>query len=333
MKENDIRPESLLKRYYELSAIDAEKCFKGGVRVGIHCVACDSQSSTYQFNKNTFSYDHCDQCGTLFQSPRPEAEFFEEIYSTSESSSYWAEVFFPAVAEARREKIFNPRVDRIAEICKDKNININSIIDVGAGYGIFLEEWKKCFCNVDALAIEPSSVLSNKCREKGLTVVEEFVENVSGYDNFADLVVCFEVFEHVYSPFDFIKTLIRLTRPGGYILISSLGIDGFDLQVLGEKSNQISPPYHINFLSVQGFEQLFKRVGLTDITISTPGQLDVDIVRSAAKKNPELLNENKFLKKILNDENASDAFQKYLREQKMSSHVWVIGKKPEQKYQ
>lgn len=328
MKEHEIRPEALLNRYLELSAQDAKNCFGNGPRLEVPCVACGGLESSYQFEKNGFYYTKCFNCNTLFQNPRPPIAAFESFYRRSESSRYWAEVFFPAVAEIRREKIFRPRVERLSNLCTQKGLSVNRLIDVGAGYGIFLDEWKHRFPNVQALAIEPSASLAMECRNKGFEVVENIVENVVGHDNSADLVVCFEVLEHVHDPLSFIRTLEGLARPGGYVFISTLCIDGFDLQILGEKSGQIFPPHHINFLSVKGFENLFQRAGLTDITVSTPGQLDVDIVRNAAKRDPELLRHQPFLSRILASNDKATAFQNFLVEQKMSSHVWVMGRKP-----
>lgn len=328
MKEHEIRPEALLNRYLDLSARDAENCFGDASRLAVACVACGGTQSTHQFEKNGFGYAQCAECATLFQSPRPSIAAFEAFYRHSESSRYWAEVFFPAVAEVRREKIFGPRAERMAGLCAEKGIIVDSLIDVGAGYGIFLDEWRRRFPRTKALAVEPSASLAQECRSKGFAVVEEIVENVVGHDNSADLVICFEVLEHVYDPLNFVRVLERLARPGGYVFVSTLGIDGFDLQVLWEKSSQISPPHHINFLSVQGFERLFQRAGLTDITVSTPGQLDVDIVRNAVKRTPVLLDDQRFLQNLLADDNKAVAFQRFLNEQRMSSHVWVIGRKP-----
>ncbi len=79
---------------------------------------------------------------------------------------------------------------------------------------------------------------------------------------------------------------------------------------------------------MQGFERLFDRAGLVDITITTPGQLDVDIVRNAAKRDPALLDEQRFLRNLLADDRNAAAFQRFLVEQRLSSHVWVIGRKP-----
>jgi SAM-dependent methyltransferase len=328
MKEREIRPEALLNRYLELSAQDAERCFTNEPRLPLPCVACGAERSTHQFEKNGFAYAQCSECDTLFQSPRPPIAAFEAFYRQSESSRYWAEVFFPAVAEVRREKIFRPRVERLAQLCADHGIDVTRLIDVGAGYGIFLEEWCARFPAAELLAVEPSTSLANECRSKGFAVVEEIVENVVGHDDSADLVTCFEVLEHVYDPLDFVRVLAQLARPGGWVFLSTLGADGFDLQVLWDQSTQIFPPHHINFLSVNGFDRLFRRAGLVDVLVTTPGQLDVDIVRNAAAKNPQLLADQRFLRNLLSNERTSAAFQRFLVDQRMSSHVWVIGRKP-----
>ena len=328
MKEHEIRPEALLNRYVELSAQDAAKCFSNVLRLTVSCVACGGSQAAPQFEKSGFAYAQCVDCRTLFQSPRPPLAAFEDFYRDSESSRYWAEVFFPAVAEIRREKIFRPRVERLADLCAERGISVGRLIDVGAGYGIFLDEWRRRFSSTKIVAVEPSSSLANECRAKGFEVVEEIVENVAGYDEFADLVTCFEVLEHVYDPLDFVKTLAGLARPGGYVFVSTLCVDGFDLQVLWDKSSQISPPHHINFLSVQGFERLFERAGLEDVLVTTPGQLDVDIVRNVLKRDSSLLKGQRFLGNLLADDLDAAAFQSFLAERRMSSHAWIVGRKP-----
>jgi len=329
MKEDEIRPQKLMQKYIELSAKDSKKYFSSVERADLPCVACGLRDVKRQFAKYGFEYSLCNNCRSLYQTPRPNIESFEDFYRDSESSKYWAEVFFPSVAEARREKIFKPRVVKLTSICDDIGLQVNRIIDVGSGYGIFLEEWRFRNPKTELLAIEPSFVLAEECRNKKINVVESMVENVQGYNDYADLVVCFEVFEHVDNPLDFINSLQSLVRPGGYVFISTLCIDGFDLQILWDKSSQISPPHHINFLSLRGFELLFERAGLSDIRITTPGLLDVDIVNNFMKKYPGDLKINKFLKKILDDNSISKEFQNFLASNNLSSHVWLIGKKME----
>lgn len=328
MKESDIRPEHLHLRYLELSAQDAEKCFSGVERKLIDCVACGKPNRRVAFEKNGFGYVCCEACGSLYQSPRPTIDAFEAFYRDSESSRYWAEEFFPAVAEARRDTIFRPRVERLAELCVGKGITIDRLIDVGAGFGIFLDEWRHRFPKTELVAIEPSRKLAQRCRDLGFMVVEEIVENAADKSGDADLVVCFEVFEHVYDPLTFIRTLLKVVRPGGYLFVSTLGVDGYDIQTLWENSNSVFPPHHINFLSIAGFETVFRRAGLSNVHISTPGRLDVDIVRNAFKRAPAILDGNHFAKLLVKDDARGAVFQKFLAENKLSSHTWVLGQRP-----
>lgn len=328
MKEYEIRPQDLLKRYLELSAADAKHCFSHDTMHSVDCVACGHRDATFQFEKHGFAYELCRECCTLYLSPRPSAAAFEQFYRNSESSKYWAEIFFPAVAEIRREKIFRPRMERLVTICDDINLRVDRLVDIGAGFGIFLDEWCKRFPDVDAVAVEPSTSLAAECRAKGLRVVESVAQHASGLDNFADLVVCFEVLEHVDDPLKFVNDLKKMARPGGYVFISTLCIDGFDLQMLWEKSTQISPPHHINILSVRGFQSLFNRAGLFDVQVSTPGQLDVEIVRNFAKNDSSLLTGQRFLRTVLDNDYSARSFQSFLSENCLSSHAWVLGKKP-----
>ena len=327
MKEEEIRPANIFEEYLRLSALDIQEYFKDSETEIISCPACGSESNNHEFIKHGFSYVTCNHCGSLFQSPRPKISAFESFYNESTSSKYWAEKFFPSVAEARREKIFIPRVEYLHEFCKSHEFFPETIVDVGAGYGIFLEEWKKKYSDIRTIAIEPSVSLAQVCREKGIEVVESIVENVTGYDECADMVVCFEVLEHFHEPLSFIETLSSLVKPGGYLMVSTLGVDGFDIQTLWEKSNSVSPPHHINFLSINGFHELFKRAGFIETEVSTPGVLDVDIVKNACRKDPTVLKDNRFIKKIIGNENLSDNFQQFLISENLSSHVWVFSRK------
>jgi len=328
VKESDIRPQAIMQKYVELSAKDTEHFFNDDDRRDLPCVSCGSKDVTEEFTKNGFSYALCSECGTLYQTPRPSIEQFEAFYRNSESSRYWAEVFFPAVAEARREKIFKPRVEHLAEICEGIGLEVEKLIDVGAGYGIFLDEWRTINPKTELLAVEPSKALATECRNKGFNVEESMVENVTDYDAYADLVVCFEVLEHVDDPLKFITVLKKMVRPGGYLFVSTLCIDGFDLKVLWDKSSQISPPHHINFHSIKGFDALFTRAGLSDIQITTPGKLDVDIVKNHIKNNSitAVGLDGRFIQSLLGNEEKSNLFQNFLAQNQLSSHAWVLGK-------
>ena len=212
-------------------------------------------------------------------------------------------------------------------MCEANGIDVNKLVDVGAGYGILLDEWRRLRPETALLAIEPSSSLAGECRAKGFSVVEDIAENVTGYRSYADLVVCFEVLEHVFEPLSFIKNLAYLARPGGHVFFSTLSVDGFDIQTLWEHSNSIFPPHHINFMSIEGFRRLIERAGLEIVSVSTPGVLDVDIVRNAYRKNPGVFTGTRFVHQLMANDNHAARFQEFLSANCLSSHAWVFAKK------
>ena len=331
MKEEDIRPAEVHEEYLKLSKADAVVFFSDHThRFDLLCPACDVSDGVPAFHKDGFGYVLCKSCGTLYQSPRPTEEAFQLFYEDSPSSIYWAKTFFPKIAEARRHMIIKQRVERITKYCQEYEVLHNTVIDVGAGHGIFLQEWKKQHPDDLVCAIEPGAKLAQACRDKGILTLETHGEYAKAWEGKADLTTCFEVIEHVYSPLNFLQALAAITAPGGAVLITGLGVDGYDIQTLWEQSKSISPPHHINFMSVKGFKLLFKRAGFIDVDLFTPGELDVEIVSKAMAGTPELAVKNRFAALLaLKGKQVQKEFQEFLKKNFLSSHVWVIAKRPE----
>ncbi len=325
MKESSIRPKKLLNEYIQLCKHDSMDCFSGKQFNKIKCVACGGDELSDLFSKEGFKYSLCNSCKSVFLNPRPDIEAFDQFYRSSDSAKYWSDVFLPAVAESRRELIMKPKAKRVGKICKFKKRDHFTIIDVGSGYGTFLEEFKSIFPNCKPIAIEPSKNLAIRCEKQGFKVLNNILEEVDiKYNLTGDIVVCFEVFEHVHDPIHFLTNLKRICKKGGLIIFTTLSIDGFDLRVLGSNSKQIHPPHHINFLSIKGFKSLLERLDLNDIKVTTPGLLDVDIVKNYFLENPSIKNSNPFIEKIVFDEKLSSSFQKFLVKNSLSSHAWVV---------
>ena len=113
-----------------------------------------------------------------------------------------------------------------------------------------------------------------------------------------------------------------MVAPGGLAVITGLGADGFDIQILWEKSKSIFPPHHINFMSVNGFNRLFKRVGFTEVDVVTPGKLDMDIVLNNRNF---LIIKNRFIETLASrGEETLNEFQKFLAKHQLSSHCWIL---------
>jgi SAM-dependent methyltransferase len=325
MKEEDIRKRSVLNRYLELVVQDTLCLFGDQSKFqAIDCPACGSRELSQQFEKTGFNYVQCTGCETLFVNPRPTNQDLMKIYIDSPSTRFWVEDFFLPMVEARREKIFKPRAQFIADRFSD--IKSGRMADIGAGFGLFLDEMKTLWPGSDILAIEPSIDMAKICRDKGLSVLESTLEAIDPSTRF-DLLTAFELFEHLRDPFTFIETVYNLLNHGGYFFLTTLNGLGFDIQLLWERSKSIYPPHHLNFFNPRSMEILLKRKGFEIVEIATTGQLDWDIIEGAYRQ--EGVDPGRFFKTVsrYGSYEAKRDLQKWFQVNNFSSHMRVIARK------
>jgi SAM-dependent methyltransferase len=326
MKEEEIRSRSAHNRYLELIAEDVQTIFADSSQfTKIDCPACRSKNYQPQFEKTGFTLVLCQDCGTLFVNPRPPSRLLNDFYTRSRSASFFVHDFFQPVAEARREKIFRPRAEYIKDTLPQKSKGL--IGDIGAGVGLFLEELAKLWPFAKMVAIEPSLEEVAICKEKGLETIPCTLEEVEGWDGKFDLLTSFELFEHLYSPDEFLKKIWKLLRPGGYLFLTTQNGEGFDIQILWEKSKSICPPVHLNFFNPGSLKTLLESNGFIVEQIDTPGKLDWDIVEGMYRQ--EGVDPGRLWKLVADkgEPAAKSSLQKWITENRLSSHMRILARK------
>jgi len=323
MIEKEIRPLYFFHKYLALSKKDISK-FKFKNNLKINCPACKNSKSNFEMKKNKFKYYSCSICKSLYLNPRPNSKDLKSFYANSDSAKYWANVFFPRVLQNRIKKIFVPRYLKIQKILNRLNFKPKSVCEIGAGHGIFLDQIKNNTNIKKLYAIEPNKDMSKILRDKKFIVFEKLIENITK-TSFVDFAVSFEVFEHIYDPNKFLKSVYKILKKKGIFIMTTLTVDGFDINYLGKKSKSISPPHHLNFLSIEGFKSIFDNNNFEIINIFTPGKLDTDIVKNTLSSKE--IQKDKFLSKIFSNSSIEKSFQRFLSNNCLSSHVWIVARK------
>jgi SAM-dependent methyltransferase len=220
-----------------------------------------------------------------------------------------------------------PRAHRVLRSLRKKDIEKFSLVEIGAAYGWFCEEIISSDPHARVLAVEPSFALSETCKSKGIETQNVPIESLN-LDEQVDVVAAFEVIEHIFSPKEFVGHMSRILKPGGAIFISCPNLYGFDVEVLGLMSSAFQHE-HLNYFTPSSIELLLTQNGFHEINVSTPGKLDVDIVKKHFDDDIANLNEQKFLRRMLSKSNSNlmEAFQNFLADHGLSSHMWVEAKK------
>lgn len=324
MKEEEIRPQKLFDELLRLNKKDIAIYFNASDYKKINCPACGTLGE-FVFNKNGFNFDECDSCKTLYVSPRPDKKSFDNYYTDSKSTEFWATTFYKATEKNRREKIWKPKAKLIVDKISKYSDDTACIVDIGGGYGVFMEEVLK-LKNINGIVIEPSKFLSDICRNKGLIVVESFLEDIVIDDlpKNKKTFVSFELFEHLHNPKSFLEVLYHLMNSGDSFIFTTLSGMGVDIQSLWEDSKAISPPMHLNFFNPKSIEILLKEVGFDTLEVTTPGQLDIDIIQRN-----KLQLKDRFWKNFIDYANDLEKLkmQEFISNNNLSSHMMIVCKK------
>lgn len=324
-----IRPDHLKKGQMEAFLEDiAQLLTHKGEFVTVPCPACGSKNFHPAFDKYGLRFVECDVCETVFINPRPTPEILENYYANSKNYWYWNNFIFPASEDVRCEKIFRPRVEKILEICRKYGIGTGTLLEVGAGFGTFCEELKKTGTFRKIIAVEPTPGLAETCRKKDLNVIELPVEKIRMGENSVDVIVSFEVIEHLFNPGGFIRSCGSILSPGGLLVLSCPNVKGFDMMVLRGLSESFDAE-HLNYFTPESLSGLLTACGFVVLETSTPGKLDADMVRKKIVSGEFDISGQPFLKRLLltDWERTGPAFQIFLADNGLSSHLWIVGRK------
>ena len=158
---------------------------------------------------------------------------------------------------------------------KDKSLRI---LDVGAGEGYFTKLLKEAGHDVEALDyVEEDFVV------KGVPFHQaDLSQKIPLPDNEYDCVVSIEVIEHVENHFHFMRELLRITKPGGMVILTTPNVSSMTSRwyFLRYGFNDCAPmpldPHleeywmeHINPISVPEILYLFERFGADMVDLTT----------------------------------------------------------------
>jgi len=324
-----MRDSKLSANYCKIRNAEARRFvrkFGGGFRKTA-CPACASSDTHFEFQKCLFKFMRCNECGTLFISPRPTESMIMEFFRDSAASALWNSKIITKAEAYRRKHVFIPRVEKILTFCSKYHSDMGTLVDVGAGSGIFLEEMLKKRKFASLIAVDTNSICCAACRKRGVDAVQSTFEKSKIRD--ISVITAFELIEHLFDPLRFLLYCHSSLRDNGMLFITTPNIMGFDLLTLGSLSDNISGPTHLNYFNTSSMRILLERAGFHVLEILTPGKLDVEIIREKALSGVLDLTSQPFLKKIIldGDDKVRKDLQRFLNSHLMSSHLWAVAQK------
>lgn len=257
-----------------------------------------------------FEYARCPDTGSLFLSLLPAQEIWGDLLKDVNRYRQSPTAFHSEIALSRRENVYLPKLDWIQSTLVLEGLHLPSLVEVAPPPSEFLPILKdsKIFSEVISLDETRLASAGRLAGEIGSAVLPESLDRA-------------------HDPAALINGVAEYLRPGGLIFVTALVSSGFDVALLGGRNVYLYPPDRTNCFSLMGLEMLLARSGFELLEVSTPGVLDVEIVRAHLDRDPTIPL-SAFERQLLNrSANVQSAFQTFLQQNSMSSFARLVGRK------
>ena len=205
----------------------------------IPCALCGGERFKPALSCEGFSYVKCAACGLVQMNPQPAPADVQRRYGQSFGSDYLEYELENEAAFLNLQKLaladagFD-RVERdLMERGKIPGGEAPRVLDVGCATGALLAFLRGRGWRTTGVEVSPSADYA--CRQRGLDVRRQNLENCHFPDETFDLALASHLIEHLNDPGAFLSEIWRVLRPGAYIMLTTPNISGFQARLLGSR--------------------------------------------------------------------------------------------------
>jgi len=316
--------DEIYQKYTVLLERDIDHLLKSSESLEeVHCPGCSVGKTDCLAWVMGMNYKVCTGCGSYFVSPRPKQEVLDRFYKESAACRYWRQEM-TQLSDQQLYYIYGPRVAWMIEWADEYLGPKALLVDYQTKYSFLIKHihTQKVFGQI--------KLLSHQLFEKKELLADEFYikDEAAGFLGRVDILTSFESLERVCDPAAFMRLAYEYCRPGGLFLFTAATSSGFEYQVLKAQAPNLNPINRLNILSLEAMVALLEKAGFEVLELSTPGRLDVEIVKNVLEKKdlPEI---DPFWKYVFQRRQAKtfQAFQEFLQENRLSSHARIVAKK------
>lgn len=239
------------------------------------CPLCSSQGLALKypnvrdrlgFVQGRFDFHVCRRCSSVSLVPLPEEEevgsFYPPAYMVTRPAAdgglsgvlrrlEWRVLFLP---------VYRAGAKAVIEMAGSR---AGRLLEIGCSSGYQLAEFGK-LGEFEAYGVDIDGAAVNHARQElGLNVIHGSLAEADFPDSYFDIVILFNVLEHLVNPLVVLAEVNRILKPHGYLAIKTPMIDSLQGRLLAHRWVMLRDvPRHVLLPSGDGIQRLLARAGL-----------------------------------------------------------------------
>jgi SAM-dependent methyltransferase len=195
----------------------------------------------------------CEDCGFLF------------VVYPKDATDYYAEMQDRQYEEGRAYRAIQQRV--LLKKLKKRFAGVKTLLDVGAGTGILLEECGKL--GIESVGVEPSEWCAQVAQSHGLKILQGTLPHPELADRIFDAVTAIDVIEHVNDPVAMLKSCGEHLAEGGALVIVTPDVGSFIARLLRRRwwHYRIA---HVGYFSRKTLNLALDKTGYRIVSVRRP---------------------------------------------------------------
>ncbi len=185
----------------------------------------------------------------MYSDPQPRAAVLARYLEDYDIAAHFGPL------SARKKVVFDRHLDNIGA----PQEGADRLCDVGCADGQFLDLARDRGWQCAGIELNPPAAA--RAAGRGFDIIEGDFTQIEDLSWSAfDIVTCWDCLEHSPEPRAFADRLVRLTKPGGMLLVTTLNLGCLAFRVFGTRWSMVHPD-HFTYWSSQSLERLFTDLG------------------------------------------------------------------------
>ena len=232
------------------------------------CSACASTKVALKFERKGYNYILCESCRTLYVGQKLVAEdvhvHYNENYYEADNAKGEDRQGYPSYREGQESLTegFRQKLDAVRS-----HVPSGKLLDAGAAYGYFVKVAEPYF---ESQGLEVSEYAAKIARDEFHANVRQGDIERSGFsDEEFDVVVMWDIIEHIIHPAEAAREAHRILKPGGFLFISTDDAANWLPRLLGKRWWALAAPLHICHFSKEGIVRMCNAAGFVDVKFTS----------------------------------------------------------------